>query len=129
MTMKRRVLTTFKILAVTVTAAGCSRATAPEVRSEPVTAATSAPAEVPTAPALPAAETPAPSTTTPEQDPKLLALRDELDRLNDSQASQQKSRFRALCDADGYPLVGNVMRKGPSGAQPSFLCRLVRGGK
>ena len=47
--------------------------------------------------------------------------------LHDDQVKQQLARFRPLCDADGYPLVGNIATKGQTiGSQPSELCTLVR---
>jgi hypothetical protein len=42
-------------------------------------------------------------------------------------AKQQRAKFRPLCDADGYPLVGNIRSKGDDDRmQPSALCELVR---
>jgi hypothetical protein len=65
----------------------------------------------------------------PARDSKLHSLREELYALdNEEQALAKKAHFRPLCDADGYPVVGNVMRKA-SGYQPSRFCAAVRGNK
>ena len=60
--------------------------------------------------------------------PELLKLRGELRALGVAQGKQQVAHFRPLCDAEGYPLVGNIRTKGDDeGAlQPSELCKLVR---
>lgn len=59
--------------------------------------------------------------------PELIKLRAELFHLTKDAAKQQQAKFRALCDADGYPLVGNIRSKGDDGyMQPSALCELVR---
>jgi hypothetical protein len=58
--------------------------------------------------------------------PALLALRDELDKQTPAKALAQLKRFRPLCDKDGYPLVGNLVRKDSSGYQPSEFCAAVR---
>jgi hypothetical protein len=55
----------------------------------------------------------------------LLDLRAKLLGTPPEQARTQVDRFRALCDADGYPLVGNVANKGDR-VQPSELCAEVR---
>jgi hypothetical protein len=55
----------------------------------------------------------------------LVDLRDELLATEPTQALERIDYFRPLCDADGYPLVGNVASKGP-GLQPSQLCAEVR---
>jgi hypothetical protein len=61
-----------------------------------------------------------------EQAPKeLLALRGELFDAGEEGALRQIPRFRPLCDADGYPLVGNVVRK-TNLFQPSRFCAHVR---
>lgn len=56
---------------------------------------------------------------------EVLELRDALSAGTQDDALRQLPRFRPLCDADGYPLVGNVIRKGPS-TQPSWFCEQVR---
>jgi hypothetical protein len=58
----------------------------------------------------------------------LIELRSQLFEAGREQALQQVPRFRALCDADGYPLVGNVVRKGEV-FQPSQFCSAVRASK
>jgi hypothetical protein len=58
----------------------------------------------------------------------LIELRSQLFEAGREQALQQVPRFRALCDADGYPLVGNVVRKGEA-FQPSQFCSAVRASK
>ncbi len=58
----------------------------------------------------------------------VLALAAELELERDGKAAlHHQPHYRPLCDRDGYPLVGNVMRKGPPVAlQPSELCAAVR---
>jgi hypothetical protein len=51
----------------------------------------------------------------------LLDLRAKLLSTERAQAKAEPGPFRALCDDDGYPLVGNVANKG-SRYQPSELC-------
>jgi len=59
--------------------------------------------------------------------PALLQLRTELRALTHENAVKALPRFRALCDADGYPLVGNIATKGEDDRiQPSQACRLLR---
>ena len=55
----------------------------------------------------------------------LIELRGELIRAGRDNAQASVGRFRALCDADGYPLVGNMV--GKRGVyQPSEFCSDVR---
>lgn len=61
----------------------------------------------------------------PSKDPKLLALAEELGSTEKDQALARLPYFRPLCDADGYPLVGNLVRKGAT-YQPSAFCADVR---
>jgi len=62
--------------------------------------------------------------------PALIKLRAEMFHLRGEQVKQQVARFRPLCDADGYPLVGNISTKGDGDRmQPSALCTLVRESK
>jgi hypothetical protein len=62
--------------------------------------------------------------------PELIELRGELFQLGSDKAKHQVAHFRPLCDADGYPLVGNVRTKGDDDRmQPSALCTLVRESK
>lgn len=71
------------------------------------------------------AKPPPPDDKAPEA---LIELRHELFEAGREQALQQMPRFRALCDAEGYPLVGNVVRKGEV-FQPSQFCSAVRASK
>ena len=81
----------------------------------PVTPA--APAAAPVAPAAPAA---------PAIDPAMYQLREDLMALGKG-AFTQVARFKPLCDSEGYPLVGNVVRgKGDPGIQPSSFCAEIR---
>jgi len=71
--------------------------------------------------ASPAERRPPPDDQAPKQ---LIELRTKMFQLRDK-ARSDIGRFRALCDQDGYPLVGNVANK--SGVyQPSELCSDVR---
>jgi hypothetical protein len=72
--------------------------------------------------ATPAFAKPPPDAQAPEA---LIELRSELFEAGREQALQQVPRFRALCDAEGYPLVGNAVRKGDV-FQPSQFCAEVR---
>ncbi|MFO0744523.1 MAG: hypothetical protein U1F43_02480 [Myxococcota bacterium] len=57
--------------------------------------------------------------------PALLALRADLLAAERSDALAHMKVYRPLCDADGYPLVGNLATKSP-GLQPSAFCAAVR---
>jgi hypothetical protein len=76
----------------------------------------------------PAGASPAAPHTPPDDAhaPKaLVELRLELIRTGRDTAQTSVTRFRALCDADGYPLVGNMV--GKRGVyQPSEFCGDVR---
>ncbi|MFT3768951.1 MAG: hypothetical protein QM820_26215 [Minicystis sp.] len=134
--MRTRTLKTTKILAVALTAAGCAegptaaKTSAEPIRADPPVVSTAAPVEVQ------AAVTAVPQPAPPEdarpgagrrmsEDPALLALASDLANDGKEKALAQVPRYRPLCDADGYPLVGNVMRKGAS-YQPSAFCAVVR---
>ena len=56
---------------------------------------------------------------------ELLDLRAGLFEAGKQRALQDMSRFRPLCDAEGYPLVGNIARKAEL-YQPSQFCAEVR---
>lgn len=56
---------------------------------------------------------------------ELLQLRGKLLGTPRAEARAGAAKFRALCDAHGYPLVGNVAAKGDV-YQPSELCSDVR---
>jgi hypothetical protein len=72
--------------------------------------------------ATPVSAEPLPDDQVPRE---LISLRSELFDAGRERALEQMPRFRPLCDADGYPLVGNVVRK--SGLyQPSAFCAEVR---
>ncbi len=75
------------------------------------------------------AATPAIATAKPPPDSEapeaLIELRSELFEAGRDGALKQIPRFRALCDAEGYPLVGNAVRK-DSVYQPSQFCAVVR---
>jgi hypothetical protein len=63
--------------------------------------------------------------------PELLSLRAELAAAEPATALARMPHFRPLCDAEGYPLVGNVANKAPGaapspGLQPSQFCAKVR---
>src|SRR5215470_10433779 len=55
----------------------------------------------------------------------LLHLRSELFNTGRDGARAQMAHFRALCDDDGYPLVGNLANKANL-YQPSAFCADVR---
>jgi hypothetical protein len=65
---------------------------------------------------------PPPDSAVPKE---LLDLRAKLLSTEREQARADAPRFRALCDADGYPLVGNIANKA-SRYQPSELCADLR---
>lgn len=114
--MRPRTITVKKLLAVAaVSAVGCSKT---EVRQEP-------PPPVPVAPSA------APEAGAGDaQVASLVELQVELSSLSLEQAIAAGARFRPLCDAQGYPLVGNMARKGPPDtAQPKPVadyCSAVR---
>jgi glycine/D-amino acid oxidase-like deaminating enzyme len=56
---------------------------------------------------------------------ELLDLRAKLLGAGKKAAFEQVGQFRPLCDADGYPLVGNLANK-PNVYQPSQFCADVR---
>jgi len=61
------------------------------------------------------------------KDHELEELRAELFQTKPEVAlGESRDHFRPLCDADGFPLVGNLMRKGPSLIQPSAYCAEIR---
>jgi hypothetical protein len=67
---------------------------------------------------------PPPDSQVPEA---LRALRDELAPVSLDKALRQP-RFRPLCDAEGYPLVGNLASKGTR-TLPSEYCAAIRKGR
>jgi hypothetical protein len=111
--MRRRALTTTKILSVAL--AMTPACTKPEVHPDP---------GANTAAAMLSAPSP---SSAPSEDPKLLALRTELGALKRDEALKQVEHFRPLCDANGYPLVGNLQRKAPDPElMPSEVCAEIR---
>jgi hypothetical protein len=72
-----------------------------------------------------------PAVAAPEQDrpvvdkKELWPLREELFSGDRESALKNVAHFRPLCDKDGYPLVGNVIRKS-MGYQPSAFCAEIR---
>jgi hypothetical protein len=58
---------------------------------------------------------------------RLLELRAKLHAAGRDRAWADLRQYRPLCDASGYPLVGNVASKG-EGYQPSEFCAEVRKG-
>ncbi len=138
--MKPRTITPSKILAVALGAAsGCTPPPAPapapaaDVIIAPEPRATAAEAPPPSedatragAPAPPEAAAEARRAPPEPAAPALVALREELLDQDRDQALAAATRFRPLCDADGYPLVGNVMRKSGPLYQPSAFCSDVR---
>jgi hypothetical protein len=144
MKTKRRVLATTKILAVAAltATAGCAPtmaapaatahpevvtvivpaqgASQPEPSPQPVeaVAVVAASADVTPPEAAPAAP------PRPQEDPALQALRRDLERAGRNAALTQIERFRPLCDGQGYPLVGNLVRKMPVYGPAAFCAEL-----
>lgn len=79
--------------------------------------------------AVPTLAQASPDAHTPPRDedakPELVALRGKLFDAGKDKALEQPSKFRPLCDAEGYPLVGNVANKRGL-YQPSAFCAEVR---
>ena len=69
---------------------------------------------------------PAPPPPDAKVDPRLLELRADLMRKDRDAVLADVKAFRPLCDAEGYPLVGNLATKGVM-FQPSAFCAHVRG--
>lgn len=102
--------------------------TTPTPVDAPVVATASTPPEQPVAPA--SHVTTAELVPEPFDDGKaptnLIALREELFQSDHGpSAFARLSHFRPLCDAQGYPVVGNVYRKA-SGYQTSTFCSELR---
>jgi hypothetical protein len=120
MKTKYRALATTKILAVALGAtAGCAPAVdAPAATSEPERG------EVVTV-VVPVQSSAAPQARpSPEDDPALLALSNELEQVGRDDAMKRIDHFRPLCDKDGYPLVGNLARKGPIYGPTAFCAEV-----
>jgi hypothetical protein len=75
----------------------------------------------------PAMASPPPRTPPPDEQAskQLLELRVQLARAGHDKAHAEIGRFRALCDQDGYPLVGNIANK-TKVYQTSQFCADVR---
>lgn len=67
------------------------------------------------------APTPPPDDEAP---PELLELRADLAETGREGALDSKPHFRPLCDADGYPLVGNMVPKAPDDSMTGYLVEL-----
>ena len=129
----------YKILAVAIGAGvaglGCNTPPKPDPSAN-VAAATSATSTMPqatgtTTAAQVGAQAQEPPHAPPldsKADPKLLALREELDRTSGDQIVARQDHFKPLCDKDGYPLVGNIQRKSlpGEGSSPSAFCTTLR---
>jgi hypothetical protein len=135
--VRARIVTTSKILVVAATACapactgkGEGDATRPSSPA-PIAIAAAEPDRAPGYP-LQAPVRVEGEKTTETKDPVLLALRDELvgDVAVDERRPQvlaAAAHFRPLCDAEGYPLVGNVLRKTMKTLyQPKDFCADVR---
>ena len=125
--MKPRVIATYKVLAVALATVSCGKTPTADPQSQqgPTSQqASAAPQAVPAA-----APNPASIVSDDKADPKLLLLRTELDGETSESALAKQAHYRPLCDKDGYPLVGNVVRKGRGGPHPSQLCADVRAKK
>lgn len=108
-----------KILTVVLLSAGCgasssrtpapapapSRVPVPEVAA---TATTTADEPVVTVSLVSAPPQIVPDEQQPES---VMQLRNELYRASDADLAEHHATFRALCDANGYPVVGNVASK------------------
>jgi hypothetical protein len=148
--MKTHAIRSTKLLtitAVTILAAGCAAtpaATSPSPQAAngaPTTLPATVDVPTPPSPTSPAMVEPAAHVEprVPQEAPvqrqhlddehagkALVSLREELFRLDDeTSAFARVAYFRPLCDADGYPVVGNVMRKA-SGYQASTFCSELR---
>lgn len=131
--MKPRVVKSTKILAVAFTAGiattACTTPEQPRPETQPTAARTEAPPPQPTAAPTSAAQHAAPPTDD-KADPKLLALRDKLYAAGKEKALADEATYRPLCDAEGYPLVGNLARKSPQAPYfASEFCAEVRAKK
>ncbi len=104
----RRILST-KILVVAAVSAGCGQSKAPDASA--TTAASEA--QRPPAPGVTqAGAASASSEALMAEQIRLFQLQGELSALSVQEAMAQSQKFRPLCDEKGYPLVGNMARKG-----------------
>jgi hypothetical protein len=116
------------IVTVLLLSAGCTKAPPAADRPPPA-------ADRPPPAGMPAKAPPPPPVVTappPPPPPEALnrELAKELKRSGLAAAKAAPARFRALCDADGYPLVGNVgasKAPPPEGyAETLAFCEFVR---
>ncbi len=121
--MKPRVIAPYKVLAVALATAACGKTPADEPQVQQASAEPRAQAATPPTPV------PVSTVSDAKADPKLLELRAELDRETLVSVRGKEAHSRPLCDKDGYPLVGNVVRKGGDAPQPSQFCADVRAKK
>lgn len=131
--MKPRVVKTTKILAVAITAGiattACTTPEQPRPETQPTASRVEAPPPQVTAAPSAAAQHAAPPSDD-KADSKLLALREKLYAAGKQKALADEATYRPLCDADGYPLVGNLARKSPEGPfLASDFCAEVRAKK
>jgi hypothetical protein len=115
--VKPRTVVTTKILSVASVALAACASQAPPPDREPPPKPTQTAHEPPQVP--------------PDKDarPDLLLLRAELDQAGRANALARAEHFRPLCDADGYPLVGNIARKHEPGTDsfgPTAFCAAIR---
>jgi len=69
-----------------------------------------------------------PHTPPPDEKvkPAVITLRNDLFAMTPEEAAKALPRFKALCDADGYPLVGNIIQKGEDNRmQASRACEIL----
>lgn len=107
--MKPRHILSTKILVVAAISAGCGQSKAPDASA--TTAASDAP-RPPTLAVTQAGMASASSEALMAEKIRLLQLQGELSMLSVPEAMAQSQKFRPLCDEKGYPLVGNMARKG-----------------
>jgi hypothetical protein len=133
--MKKRVLRPYKLLAVALglTPACANEPAAQAPHATPsASASTSASIETPpiaSSAAPSSAAAPSASTTAPSfaPNPELEALRGEMAKQTPAKVWANHDHYRPLCDANGYPLVGNVaVVKPPAPMQPSRFCEEIR---
>lgn len=130
--MNPRVVKSTKILAVALTAgiasSACTTPEQPRPEAQPTAARTETPPQVTATPSPAAQHAPPPADD--KADPKLLALREKLAAEGREKALADEATYRPLCDAEGYPLVGNLSRKSPKGPfLTSEFCAEVRAKK
>jgi hypothetical protein len=123
--MKPRTLKTYKILAVALTAAGCSSASGSEIATKPAEVQAAQPSPI----SMGEASRPEATTRPATPDPALFVLGAELSMKTRAEVLANTARFQPLCDKDGYPLVGNMVSKADvdkPGYRPSDFCKDLR---